>query len=105
LTKGAPPPGAPDVDHAPVVFHAYYDSISVTPTRAPGAEQACGPAVLLELARYIKGLPEEPPRPLYLLFEGGHGQHLSGMTAFIRRLVDGLEKGWPPDERNSLTAR
>ncbi|HEO70209.1 MAG TPA: M28 family peptidase, partial [Candidatus Hydrogenedentes bacterium] len=105
LTEGSPPKNASSLDTKPVVFHAYYDSISVTPTLAPGAEQACGAATLLELARYIRNLPGSPPRPIYVLFTGGHGQTLAGMTHFVRRLSDGLERGWTADARGTLIAR
>ncbi len=87
-------------DATPIVFHAYYDAISVVPTLAPGAEQACGAATLLELAHYLTSLPEAPPRPIYVLFTGGHGQAMSGMAHFVRELHDGLAEGWrdaPPD--------
>ena len=90
---GDTPRGNVDTDRAPVVFHAYYDSISVVPDLAPGAEQACSPAVLLELARFLSNLPNKPDRPVYVLFTGGHGQALSGMTRFIRRLQEGIDHG------------
>lgn len=105
LSPGAPPGRVPDLDRTPIIFHAYYDSISTVPDLAPGAEQSCGPAVLLELARYIRDLPEIPPRPIYLLFTGGHGQAMAGMMHFTRTLMDGLENGWPAAERDSLIAQ
>jgi len=74
--------------HAPIIFHAYYDSISTVPDRAPGAEQACGPAVLLELARHLREL--DSPRPVYVLFTGGHGQALAGITHFVASIRNGV---------------
>ncbi len=71
-------------DQTPIIFHAYYDSISVVPDLAPGAEQGCGAAVLLELSRHFVEHPA--PRPVYALFTGGHGQALAGMTHFIKEL-------------------
>lgn len=71
-------------DRSAVVFHAYYDSISVVPDLAPGAEQSCGPAVLLELGRYLARVPSQ--RPIYLLFTSAHGQALSGMMQFVTAL-------------------
>lgn len=73
--------GARAIDRTPVVFSAYYDSISVVPDRAPGAEQACGAAVLLELARQLRAHPG--PRPVYVLFTSGHGQAFAGMTHYV----------------------
>ena len=92
-------------DAAPVIFHAYYDSISVVPTLAPGAEQATGAATLIELARFFKHIPERAPRPLYLLFTGAHGQTLQGMTHFTRLLSDGLQRGFSGEEEDALLAR
>ncbi len=105
LTPGAPPTSTSAVDKAPVIFHAYYDSVSVTPALAPGAEQAIGAASLLELARFIKKLPETPPRPIYVLFTGGHAQAMTGMIHFTRRLYDGLDNGWPQVEHGGISAR
>lgn len=102
---GDTPRGNEDTDRAPVVFHAYYDSISVVPDLAPGAEQACSPAVLLELARFLSNLPNKPNRPVYVLFTGGHGQALSGMTCFIRRLQEGLDHGGKDAGADALIAR
>ncbi|NOY83043.1 MAG: hypothetical protein GXP31_18750 [Kiritimatiellaeota bacterium] len=87
----------------PIIFHAYYDSISVTPDLAPGAEQACGAATLLELARYFRGKGTD--HPVYVLFTGAHGQAFEGMIHFVRLLRDGLDHGWPKALRSSLPAR
>ncbi|HDP36172.1 MAG TPA: FtsX-like permease family protein [Candidatus Hydrogenedentes bacterium] len=92
-------------DATPVIFHAYYDSISVVPTLAPGAEQATGPATLIELARFLKRLPETPRRPVYLLFAGAHGEAMQGMTHFTRLLSDGLDRGFSTELEDSLLAR
>jgi len=105
LTSGNPLPDSTPEDLKPVIFHAYYDSISVVPSLAPGAEQACSAATLLELARYLKNLSEEPTRPVYLLFTGAHGQALTGITHFTRKLSDGLRHGWEGEDRDSLLAR
>ena len=76
--------GTPEAGGGAVVFHAHYDSISVVPDLAPGAEQACGAAVLLELGRYLARAPSR--RPVYLLFTSAHGQALSGMMHFVTAL-------------------
>lgn len=102
ICPGQPARDANDTDRAPLIVHAYYDGISVVPTLAPAAEQACGAAVLLELARFFSALREKPERPIYLLFTGGHGQALAGMTAFVRRLHDGLASNWTKEPDSPL---
>jgi len=61
-----------------VLIGAYYDSYSVAPSLAPGAEEACGPAFLLELARLFA---ERPPKfsVMFVAF-GGHHQRLMGSS-------------------------
>ena len=103
ITTGDPALSPGDLDAAPVLFHAYHDSISVVPSLAPGAEQSCGAAVLLELGRYLA--QRKTKRPVYLLLTGGHGQALSGMTHFVSRLREGLNGGWPDDQADTLLAR
>ena len=101
LNQGTAAAGSADA--APVVFHAYYDSVSVVPDLAPGAEQACGAAVLLELARYFAVTPAR--RPVYALFTSGHGQALAGMIDITARLRQGLKEGWPEAQKTSLLAK
>lgn len=90
-------------DAASMIFHAYYDSISVVPGLSPGAEQACSAATLLELAHYFRN--KEFDRPIYLLFTGAHGQALAGMTHFVRTLKDGLKSNWSGVDHASLIVR
>jgi len=92
-----------DRDKQSLVFNAYYDSISIVPDLSPGAEQSSGAATLLELAHFLSG--KEFDRPIYLLFTGGHGQSLSGMTHFVRTLKDGLESDWEEADKDSLIVR
>ncbi|MGD0090493.1 MAG: FtsX-like permease family protein [Planctomycetota bacterium] len=102
--QGQESPDVPEADRAPLLVHAFYDSISVVPDLSPGAEQACGAATLLELARFLAALKEAPQRPIYLLFTGGHGQALAGMTHFVRQLRDGLAAKWAGPAQGSLLA-
>ena len=97
--------GPASADEAPIVFHAYYDSISVVPDLSPGAEQACGAATALELARFLRALPQPLRRPVYVLFTGGHGQALAGMTHFISRLRERLAGQGGDQEARTLLAR
>lgn len=70
-----------------VVIHAYYDSISVVPQLAPGAENACSIAALLELARAFKAYP--PKRSLIFLATAGHFEAMAGEKAFLARRYRG----------------
>ena len=73
-----------------VVVASYYDAISPVPARAPGADQACGVAVWLELARRL--LEDPPARTVVLVTAPGHFQALAGMRDFVdllRRQADG----------------
>lgn len=70
-----------------VVLQAYYDSISVTPDLAPGAENASSIAALMQLA---KAFAEQPPkRTVVFLATAGHFQALSGTKHYIRQFVRG----------------
>jgi len=61
---------------------AYYDSMSVVPALAPGAESACGVAAMLEIARVLKSHP--PKCSVLLLATSGHHITNSGIAAFIQ---------------------
>lgn len=69
------------------ILHAYYDSIAVTPDLAPGAENACSLAALLELARVMKANP--PKRSVTFLATAGHFSAMAGENAFIARRMRG----------------
>jgi len=72
-----------------VVLQAYYDSISVTPAQAPGAENTCSIAALIQLAKSFKDQP--PKRTVLFLATSGHFQALSGTKAFIRDYIRGAK--------------
>ncbi|HIE51652.1 MAG TPA: FtsX-like permease family protein [Armatimonadetes bacterium] len=66
----------PNLSRECIILGAYYDSISIVPALAPGAEQACGIATLLELARL---LVEHPPRrTVAVVAISGHFEALAG---------------------------
>lgn len=89
-------------DAAAIVFHAYYDSVSVVPDAAPGAEQACGTATLLELCRFLHAQPPSD-RPIYALFTSAHGQALHGMTHFVSELRKTTLDSDSPEPTSLLT--
>ncbi|HOZ48838.1 MAG TPA: M28 family peptidase [Candidatus Hydrogenedentes bacterium] len=71
-----------------VVLSAYYDSMSVVPALAPGAEQACGIAALLELARRFAENP--PPRSLLCVATAAHGLFMQGAAELFDNQLDAL---------------
>jgi len=70
------------LDRAFVVLSAYYDSYSTAPSMAPGAQEACGIAVLLELAKYFAEPENQPQNSIIFVAFGGHGQSLAGSRSF-----------------------
>lgn len=69
-----------------IVLEAYYDAISIVPALAPGAENACSIAALLELARTFKRYP--PGRTLLFVATSAHFQALEGIRQFVERRLD-----------------
>jgi len=67
----------------PVILSAYYDSMSVVPALAPGAESACGIAALLEIARALKANP--PQCDVIFLAVSGHHVANAGTMAFMQQ--------------------
>ncbi|HOM83376.1 MAG TPA: M28 family peptidase, partial [Armatimonadota bacterium] len=66
-----------------IVIESYYDSMSVVPDLAPGAESACGVATQIELARLYAG--EKPRRSILFLSTGAHHLALKGIRAYIEQ--------------------
>jgi hypothetical protein len=64
-----------------VMVDAFYDSTAFVFGRSPGADEACGIATLLELARALKR--NSPARSVLLVATGGHAQTLAGMRELI----------------------
>ena len=69
-----------------VVIESYYDSMSVVPTQAPGAESADGIASLLELARAFKADP--PKRTVMFVASGAHFLGMQGARTYIDTHLD-----------------
>ncbi len=74
-----------------VLMEAFYDSISIVPSLAPGAEAALGVATLLELARIFVANP--PARTVRLLLTAGHYEGLSGTRAYLHENFQALSDG------------
>jgi hypothetical protein len=64
-----------------VMVDAFYDSTAWVAGKSPGADEACGVATLLHLARLLKENP--PPRTILLVAAGGHAQALAGMRELV----------------------
>lgn len=69
-----------------VIVSAYYDSIGIAPSLAPGADSASGIAGLLELARVLQKHP--PKRTVWLLATDGHYQGLAGIRYWLDKHLD-----------------
>jgi hypothetical protein len=70
-----------------VVIQSYYDSISFVPRLAPGAENACGIAALLQVAKGMK--VQRPKRTVQFLATPGHFQGLAGVKNFVYKRFRG----------------
>ncbi len=71
-----------------LVVSAYYDSSSVVPDLAPGAEQAVPAAALLDLAEDLAPYREALPRDIVFIATAGHAQGLAGVS----RLMECVER-------------
>ena len=96
----------PELRNQWIVVTASYDSISIVPALAPGAENATSIASLLELARLFKKYP--PKRSVMFVAFSGHFQALEGVRQFIEKRLPkwgrpniferiGDDKHQPPD--------
>ncbi len=77
----------PRLSKQQVVLQAYYDAISITPTQAPGAENAASIAALFQLIKAFKQHP--PKRSVVFLATAGHFEGLAGAKNFVRERVRG----------------
>ncbi|MEW6356839.1 MAG: FtsX-like permease family protein [Planctomycetota bacterium] len=77
-----------------IVLEAYYDSMSVVPRIAPGAENACGIAALLELARVLK--EHRPKYSVMFLATSAHFEGLSGIYQWLYRHSRSKSKFYDP---------
>ena len=73
-----------------IVIESFYDSTSVVPSLAPGGENACGIAGMLELARIYKKHP--PARTIWFVATSGHFQSLQGIREYLERHLSELEQ-------------
>lgn len=76
-----------------IVVQSYYDSTSVVPGLAPGADTSCGIAAMLEMIRAFKAYP--PGRSMMFVATSGHFQALQGIREYIdKHMSDWIPPGW-----------
>ncbi|MEA3402618.1 MAG: M28 family peptidase [Armatimonadota bacterium] len=78
---GILPGSDPTLREEAMILEAYYDSVSIVPSRAPGAENAVSIATLLELAEIFA--EHRPKRSVIFLACSGHFEALSGAKEFV----------------------
>ena len=85
VIKGKPgnPTNLTGVDEEIIMVGAHYDSWSVVPAIAPGADESTGVATLLELARYFSEHP--PKRTIWFVALSGHWEALAGAREFTEK--------------------
>jgi hypothetical protein len=71
----------PELEEELILVEAFYDSAFWVSGLAPGADEACSVATLLDLARSLKEHP--PSRPILLVATAGHAQTLAGMRELV----------------------
>ncbi len=84
----------PQLSKQIIVVESYYDSMSIVPTQAPGAESACGMASLLEVARAFKANP--PKRTVWFVACGAHFLGLQGARTYVDKHLEEWQdySGW-----------
>jgi len=85
-----------------IVLESYFDSMSVAPRIAPGAENAAGMAALLEAARVLGSDLWEPKYSFLFLATDAHFQALSGINSFLynhSRKSEYFRERIPDDEK------
>lgn len=83
----------PKLRNQTVYLEAYYDSMSIVPELAPGADSASGVATMIELARLFKKYP--PARTVRFLATGAHFLSLGGIRSYLSQHLNDLTVGEP----------
>ena len=87
----------PELKKQTVYLTAYYDSMSIVPQLAPGAESTSGAASLLEVTRVLAKYP--PKRTVRVIFNGAHFLGLAGIRNWVATHLTELTEGTPEDVR------
>jgi hypothetical protein len=75
-----------------IVVSAFYDSMSVVPRVAPGAENACGLSALLQAARVLKEFPSH--HTVVFLATSSHFHCLWGVQNFLKECLPTDSELW-----------
>ena len=75
-----------------ILMTAHYDSFSIVPSKAPGAEEAIGISTLLELARYYSA--HNPSHTLVFIAFSGTDLGNAGSRRFIEEMVANKWDEW-----------
>lgn len=76
-----------DKTNEALIIACYYDSYSVVPDLAPGAEQAVSPAVMLQLVKQLAKFKRTITRDIVFVATSGHAETLEGVI----RLNEAIE--------------
>src|SRR5579872_2072381 len=83
----------PKLKNQIIVVQSYYDSTSVVPALAPGADTGCGLAAMLETMRYFKLHP--PGRTMMFVATSAHFQALQGIREYVEQhMAEWQPTGW-----------
>ncbi|MFX0120631.1 MAG: M28 family peptidase [Promethearchaeota archaeon] len=80
----------PGLDDDIIVISAHFDSSSIVPSIAPGADEACGIATLLELIHLMRDENITPQKTIMFLALSGHNQAAAGAREFVSQNYDNL---------------
>ncbi len=78
----------PGLDDEMIIISAHFDSSSVVPSIAPGADEACGIATLLEIIRVMRDENITPQKTIIFLALSGHNQAAAGAREFVHQNHD-----------------
>jgi ABC-type antimicrobial peptide transport system permease subunit len=80
-----------------IILAAHYDTYSVVPALAPGADEATGIATLLELARFLSRPENRPKRTVIFVALASHWQQLAGAREFVHKYYfsdEAIQRKW-----------
>ena len=73
-----------------IIISSYFDAASIIPSIAPGADEACGIATMLEFIRIIVDNNIIPEKTIMFLALSGHNQQAAGARNFVDQYYNSL---------------